>query len=109
MAEQIKDGVGKAYLVQVDSDNRLRVRGSTESEEIFANRHGDAYNLNTGVINLTSAAETTLFYMKNNEDHPYVVTAVVIGVFNSVNGDGLDMLATFIRNPTTGDIITNAN
>lgn len=109
MAEQIKDGVGKGYLAQVDSDNRLRARTTTESEEIFANRKGNAYNLNTGIINMTDANETTIFYMKNNEENDFVVTAVVVGAWNSANGDGFDMYSTFVRNPTTGDIITNAN
>ena len=108
MAEQIKDGSGTGYLAKVDTDNRLFTRSVTQSEEFFANENGNAYNLNTGIVDLTDANETTIFYMKNNEEKDFIITAVVVGVWAS-DGDGLDMNATFVRNPTTGDIITNAS
>jgi hypothetical protein len=108
MSEFIKDGKGRGYLASVDDENKLQVRSVTEDEEIHANGLGNAYNLNTGIITLTDANDTTVFYLKNNEENDYIITAVVIGVWAS-DGDGLDMNATFIRNPTTGDIITNTN
>lgn len=108
MAEQIKDGTGSGYLTKVDSDNRFYTRSVTEPEEFFANQKGNAYNLNTGIVTLTDDNETTLFYMKNNEEKAFVITATVIAIWAS-DGDGLDMLSTIVRNPTTGGIITNAN
>jgi hypothetical protein len=109
MSEQIKDGSGSGYLAEVDSSNKLMTRAVTEGAEVFANKKGNAYNLNTGIINLTDASRTSVIYLKNNEDKDLIISSVVIGVFNSANGDGLDMLATFVRNPTDGDIITNMN
>jgi hypothetical protein len=58
---------------------------------------------------MTVATEESLLYFRNNEDQDFIIEAVVIGVFTSANGDGADMLATFIRNPTTGDIITGTD
>jgi hypothetical protein len=109
MTDMIRDGTGQGYLVKVADDNKIQTRSVTESAELDANQRGDAYNLNTGVVNLTDATETTLFYMKNNETRDFVVTAVVIGIWGSANGDGLDMISTFIRNPTTGDIISGSD
>lgn len=108
MSETIKDGTGTGYLAKVNSSNQLNTRSISENEEVYANINGNAYNLNTGIVTLTSAAETTLFYFKNNEDDSFIITGVVIGIWAS-DGDGLDMESTFVRNPTTGDIITNAN
>lgn len=109
MSEQIKDGSGKGFLVKVSSDNRLHTLATTTSSAIESNERGDAYNINTDTINLTDASETTILYLKNNEDRDFIIVAVVIGIFTSANGDGADMYTTFIRNPTTGDIITNKN
>lgn len=109
MAEQIKDGAGQGYLAKVNSNNELLVRSVTDTGEIQANENGNAYNLNTGIINMTNASETTILYLKNLEDDNLVITAVVIGLWNSANGDGLDMYSTFVRNPTTGDIISGTN
>jgi hypothetical protein len=109
MPEMIRDGTGSGNLAKVNDFNELLVRSVTESGEVSANQKGNAYNLNTGIINMTDADETTMFYMKNNEKTDFVITAVVVGLWNSANGDGLDMYATFVRNPTTGDIISGTD
>jgi hypothetical protein len=109
MSEQIKDGTGAGYLAKVDSDKKLHTRSVIDTEEFQANREGNAYNLNTGIINLTNATRTSVIYLKNNEENDLVISAVAIGAFNSANGDGLDMTAIFVRNPTTGDIISGTN
>ena len=109
MSEQIKDGSGAGFLAKVDGDLRLHTDSVIDTQEFAANGKGNAYNINTGVVSLTSADETSMIYFNNGEDKDFVIVAVVIGIWGSANGDGLDMLATFIRNPTTGDIITNTN
>lgn len=109
MSEQIKDGTGSGYLARVDSDQRLHTDSVIDTQEFAANKKGNAYNINTGVVNLTDANETSMIYFNNGEDEDFVIVAVVVGVWGSANGDGLDMIATFKRNPTTGDIITNTN
>lgn len=108
MPDTIIDGGGTGSLAKVSSDQRLFADAVTDSREFDANKKGNAYNINTGIVNLTNATETSLIYFKNGEEDDFVVTAVVIGVWAS-DGDGLDMVATFKRNPTTGDIITNQN
>lgn len=62
---------------------------------------GNAFNVNTGLVELTNATETPLIYIKNNEEKDLVITAVAIGMFNSTNGSGTaDVYATFVMNPT---------
>ena len=102
----IKDGTGHGYLAKVDADNLLHTRSVQEGEALHSNLEGNAYNLNTGVITLTDAAETPVIYFKNNAEDRFIIESVVLGVWGS-DGDGLDMLATFIRNPTTGTIISS--
>lgn len=110
MPDQIRDGTGDGYLAKVDSTNRLRSRAVESSEEHAANLLGNAYNLNTGSITLTSAADTPVAYLKNNETTNLIVTAMAVGVNHSTGGSATDMaFITVVRNPTAGTTISNAN
>ena len=105
----IRDGAGQGSLAKVNENQRLYTRSITQDEEVLANENGDAYNINTGIVTLTDSVDTPVLYIKNNENQSLVITAVVVGVGPSTNGTTTtDMTtATFIRNPTTGTIITS--
>ena len=109
MSETIKDGTGTGKLAGVTIDNQLKTLASSSGTDVAANNAGNAYNINSGIINLTDALETSILYIKNNETLDIFISAIVVGLWNSANGDGLDVVTTFIRNPTTGDIIDNTN
>ena len=96
------------YGAMVGADNRLRVRGVEQSEALDANKEGDAYNINTGLITVTNTTEIPLLYFKNNEAKDFIIEAVVLGIYTSANQSASDAMATFIRNPTTGTIVDNA-
>lgn len=67
------------------------------------------FNINTGDITLTSASKTSLLYIKNTSTlGDLVVTALIYNLGNSTGGSG-DVKIDILRNPTAGDIITNAN
>tara|TARA_R110000822_G_C15307967_1_gene492577 strand:+ start:975 stop:1562 length:588 start_codon:yes stop_codon:yes gene_type:complete len=107
MGFEITDGGGKGYSAEVDSENRLRVFSISEQEVFNASSLGNSYNFNTGVINLTSASKSAVFYIKNNGDSDLIITQLFYLIGNSTAGTG-DVLITVLRNPTTGTIISNA-
>lgn len=107
MGFEITDGGGKGYSAEVDSENRLRVFSISEQEVYNASSLGNSYNFNTGVINLTSANKSAVFYIKNNGDSDLIITQLFYLIGNSTAGTG-DVLVTVLRNPTTGTIISNA-
>ena len=107
MGFEITDGGGKGYSAEVDSENRLRVFSIAEPEVFNASSLGNSYNFNTGVINLTSASKSAVFYIKNNGDSDLIITQLFYLIGNSTAGTG-DVLVTVLRNPTTGTIISNA-
>lgn len=110
MAEQIKDGSGSSFLAKVNKSNQLETSAVISDIALERNESGDAYNLNTGIITITDAVETPLIYFKNNETEDFIIEAVALGMFNSTGGSSTaNVFATFIRNPTTGTIISNAN
>jgi hypothetical protein len=105
--EVIRDGQGSGYLAGVDSRNRLRTRAVTTSENTQALQDGKAYNINTGIINLTDDVETPVLYIKNNEESDLHITAFAMGFENSTGGDNEPSLITVLRNPTSGTIISS--
>lgn len=108
MGFKILDGTGSSRAAKVSQDNRLSTSAVTETEADFATEQGTRFNVNTGTITLTDANNTTVFYMKNNEDSDLIITALIYNLGNSTGGSG-DLTVDVVRNPTTGDIVTNAN
>lgn len=108
MAFRITDGKGRGNEVAVDNRQRLLVAALIETESNFYTLEGLKFNINTGNITLTSAAKTSVLYLKNNDDRDLYVDSLIYNIGNSTNGAG-QFYVDIIRNPTAGDIITNAN
>ena len=101
---RIEDGKGSGRNAQVDTGFRLRTHAVTESEGLHATEEGNAFNLNTGLISITGDA--TLMYFKNNEEQDFVIEAVALGSFEGITHSN-DPYITLIRNPVSGDIISD--
>jgi hypothetical protein len=107
MADTIKDGKGTGYLARVDKNNRLVTDAIVTDDSLDATLIGNSYNINTGEITLTNAADTPVLYLKNNETEDLIIRAVAIGLGPTTNGTGGIPKITIVRNPTTGTIITS--
>lgn len=105
MAEQIESGSGIPYRVNVGSDLRMQTRAIDEPEEVHNTERGDSYNINTGLISITGDA--TLIYFKNNSDENYILKDIAVGTFDGITHTDFPYI-TVIRNPTGGDLITDA-
>lgn len=104
----ITDGTGKGYQGEVDSTNKFRTRSVEETFEAEASKRGDSYNINTGIINLTSSNKSAVIYLKNNESRNLIITNLFYLIGNSTSGSG-DFLISVLRNPTSGTIVSNAS
>ena len=109
MPESIRDGTGDGNLAKVDANFRLHVQAATISEGANANKSGRAFNINTGVITLTSAADTPVLYVKNSNALDLHISAVAVGIGPTTGGSGGIPKITVIRNPTVGTTIDNTN
>lgn len=102
---KIEDGTGKGSSLKIDANNRAHTQTISETEALHSTELGDAYNINSGNIALTG--DGTLLYLKNNEDRDLVIEALAFG------NDGLGTHSsnpryTIVRNPTAGDLISDA-
>jgi hypothetical protein len=101
----LEDGRGTGRKVRIDGNNRMHTQTVTEPEGIHSAEVGDAYNINTGDISFSAAG--TLLYIKNNEDKDLVVEAIAAGIGNTGTHSDIGNI-TIVRNPTGGDLISDA-
>ena len=104
----INDATGNSGLGAKVGGNRLFTQSVTETEDAHGTEEGDSYNLNTGLIGLTSSTESTIMYLKNNEDRDLKIDAIAIGV-SSAGTTTDSTTVTIVRNPTSVDFSTNAD
>jgi hypothetical protein len=69
---------------------------------------GNGYNINSGIITLTTAAESALLYVKSTDSKIFIVKEIIVSLSNSTGGSGTGTLRVY-RNPTTGTIISGAS
>ena len=104
----IKDGTGTGRLAKVDVNNRLFTNSVSLTEQSWQSEEGRGFNINTGLISLTSAAESGLLYLKYTGTTYFNIAALAVGV-GLMGGTVTD--PTYIkiyRNPTGGTLISNA-
>lgn len=105
----IENGVGNANKAFVDKNNQLHGASITRERFQDATIKGNSYNINTGLIGLTTATESAILYFLNDEDSvngssSFIVDAIAVGIDDEGTTTGMTTI-TIIRNPTTGTII----
>ena len=103
---QIEDGSGKGYKQKVNANNQAYTFATTTDESDQATKTGRSYNINTGIIDLTDAADTPVLYVKNNETEDLHITAIAVGIGPSTGGSGGIPVITVTKNPTAGTIVS---
>ena len=104
---EIEDGTGSGKSVKVGNKNRLHTHALSATVGSVATQNGDAFNVGSQIVNLTSANESAILYVKNQEDVDISIVTVFVNLGTSTGGSGKGTM-TFNLNPTGGDIITNA-
>ena len=105
MAEQIENGgSGVKIGMHVDKNEQAHVFALNRTVNQDGVRKGNAYNINTGTIGLTSTTESGVFYFKNEEapvngESSVILDALAIGIDNQGTQAGACII-TVVRNPT---------
>ena len=56
---------------------------------------------------MTITGDSTLVYLKNNDDKSFILTGVALGAFDGITHSDAPYI-TLVRNPSGGDLITDA-
>ena len=107
MGFTILGGNGKGNEAAVDDNHRLCGNNLTEDLGSHASNSGSRYNINSGIVTLTNAAESAVLYFKNNEDSDYIINAVIYNLGASASGTGEAVVDVFF-NTTGGTIVSTA-
>ena len=100
----IDDGSGKGFSAKVDECLRVHTHAFTICADTSATINGDVFDICTGIITLTNAAESGLLYIKNNENDDLIISLQFVNLGTSTNGVG-ESTVTFYLSPTTGTLI----
>jgi hypothetical protein len=100
----IENGVGNGDKLKINGRNEALTFSVIESEAQASNDVGDAYNINTGDISVTTSTSSGVLYFKNDEDYDIVIESVAFGLRDVTGGDGKQKLY-IIRNPTGGTLV----
>lgn len=104
----LKDGTGQGFRARVDANNRLATNTVIADRELDATESGDAYQIVSARVTLTSANPSGLLYVQNLDPTPYVMDRVVFIWGTSTGGAGGDLGFQTQRNPNAGTLISNA-
>lgn len=108
MALDIQGNDGAAtYKVGATARGQIKAFSVSETEAQEATELGDGYNINSGVIGLTSSTESGILYFKNGESRRFIVEAIAVGVGSAGTVTDVSQI-TLVKNPTGGTLISNA-
>ena len=102
MPDTIRDGKGKGYLAAVNADNQLITRSTAVEQRLHSSIDGHYFEATTGQIDVTTANETPMIYIKNqstDSDEVIVIDRVFIDTWDSTGGSGGGTIM-YYRNPT---------
>lgn len=104
MTTTIKDG-SSGSTAKVDKSNRLATFATTQEEETTEALDGNTYTATTGRVSLTTANESALIYIKNDDDAPWIMSRLFMNVGNS-NATTGDWTLKVKKGVTTGTLIS---
>lgn len=94
--------------VRIDSLGRMQTFATRQTEFQEAIKDGRAFLVATDLITLTSANETAIFYIKNNETTPLIIHDFFVQAGTSTGGTSPDIIRKDYFGATGGTLISNA-
>lgn len=96
-------------VATVDNSGRLHNFSVTRTASEQSTIDASAYNINTGLITLTTAGESGMIYYKHGESVEFDITSIVVIMGPSTGGATTDTTRVRVyKNPTTGTLISGA-
>lgn len=97
---------GPIVGAKVNERGQVYVRGVTETDQQASVIFDNGWNLNTGIVSLSSSSESAVSYYKNTDTRDFLLVALAVGIGNR-DAATEAALITMVRNPTGGTIITD--
>lgn len=108
MSFKIESGTGNGQELGIDKNKRALTKSHSLNSKEYSSDAGWRFNSGSGLITLTSAAESAVYYFKNNEDYDFVITNVFASAGASTSGTTTFAILKVYFSPTGGTLISNA-
>jgi len=113
MAEQLIDGRGSGNRAGVNQNKQQLTFSIAQTETQQATLNGDSYNINTGIIGLTSTTESGVLFFKNDEppvngESTFAIDSLVIGIDDQGTQAGACTIFV-VKNPTASSFTTDVD
>ncbi len=109
MAQGIKNG-SNGNVAMVNSNKQLNTFGVNRTVSEQSTQDERSYNINTGLITLTTAGESGILYYKHNEVDSFDISTILIILGPSTGGSAADTTHVRIyKNPTAGTLVSGAS
>lgn len=103
----IDDGSGSGRSARVGSANRVHTHSLSATVLDVAAMRGDVFDINSDLITLTTANESGVLYLKNNENEDISLIITEVNLGTSAGGSGENIIKG-IFNITGGTLLSNA-
>lgn len=103
----IEDGSGTGRRSKVGVANRLHTHSLSVPVSTISTLNGDTFNVLSGFITLTNAADSALLYISSTEDRDVSLFLGSLRLGDSTGGTGKGTITVHL-NPTGGTIVSNA-
>ena len=107
MSDFIKDGTGSGRNAKVGVANRLHTHSLAVSVPSLATSLGDAFNVSSELVTLTTAGESALLYIKNNEEEALSIITEFVNI-GTATGSTAKGIIKFYLTPSAGTIVSDA-
>lgn len=102
MSVILEDGTGSGKKLKINNDNRALTDAVVHFSDQNAAGDGRLFQFGTSTVTLTSANESAVLYVKNNEDFDLEIVNFTYGISGQTGANPTDMiLARLYKNPTT--------
>jgi len=105
----IQDGTGTKVKAEVSADNKLEVSSVGRTEQQSQSLAGKAFQIGSGIVNLTSASESAVLYLKNNENSDLLLTAINVTSTKQTGSSAGVFTAYVYKGPTGLSASTSKN
>lgn len=105
---RIIGGNNPGNAANVDNEGRLYAKAVASTEQAYESALGNAFNINTDDLTLTTDDETPVLYIYNDEDNPLLIPRLFFAFMTSTGGSG-PVRARVVANPTGGTLLSGAD
>lgn len=109
MGELVIKAGSSGNTAEVDSQGRVQTFSTVEEEAVDSSINGNTFFIGSGLIDLITAGQSFLLYVKNDDTVDWIVDSFSTAVGPSTGAPGLDIRTQFVVGATGGTLLSGTD